>query len=448
MEVQSDFVEPATPALTRNNGSFWRAEDSGYHTSSFTPGSVAFSEISNENLDPAISQSQMRFSGQFQVYDVTPDSSINLPRKYVRAKKILSSTQTESTPESPIVRRGVKRAYHDDSEDSPPPSSLPTPTSAIAGGIQKLHVTESSWPSHTYYSSSSGNSRHSDILPNDLYHLNEYPQTLSYPTTPVKKICRTSCKLSPMRRSNKKLNFAIHSLSCESRGVIKHCPLQEPVRIPKFRPNQKIDIIKMLYQDAGVIPPIVKIMTYLPNKDICTFKSVSPLWCDVWNQLAAARKLELEKYLERKKDNQENIQKGLVRKNSDANHQRSLKEVHNLLNTSTTATSTPRSPPGTPRSNKFKKFTKSAQLDQRMQMSCVRCRQPSKVTKEASGEEWAECTSATCSFQFCKFCKCDRHPGKTCFKYDLNGPSPSKRKKSASAACTSKSKRNLYRLMI
>lgn len=89
----------------------------------------------------------------------------------------------------------------------------------------------------------------------------------------------------------------------------------------------------------------------------------------------------------------------------------------------------------------------SASLDSRLQLSCVRCNQPSKVTEESTGEEWAECTSSTCSYQFCRHCKCQRHPGKHCFQYDLNRPSPSKRKKNMCAVGTKNSKRNLRRLL-
>lgn len=80
-------------------------------------------------------------------------------------------------------------------------------------------------------------------------------------------------------------------------------------------------------------------------------------------------------------------------------------------------------------------------------MCCIRCHQPAKVTEEITGEEWAECSSATCAFQFCKFCTCERHPGKKCFVYDLEAPSPSKRKKTTCAVGTKKSKKNLRRLL-
>lgn len=89
----------------------------------------------------------------------------------------------------------------------------------------------------------------------------------------------------------------------------------------------------------------------------------------------------------------------------------------------------------------------SASLDSRLQLSCVKCSHPAKVTEEPTGEEWVECTNVTCAYQFCRSCNCTRHPGKSCFQYDLNAPSPSKRKKCEYAVGTKKSKKNLRRLL-
>lgn len=88
-----------------------------------------------------------------------------------------------------------------------------------------------------------------------------------------------------------------------------------------------------------------------------------------------------------------------------------------------------------------------ASLDTRMQLPCARCSLPAKVTEEPTGEEWVECTNATCSYQFCRACNCSRHPGKSCNQYDLNAPSPSKRKKCDYAVGTRKSRKNLRRLL-
>lgn len=85
-------------------------------------------------------------------------------------------------------------------------------------------------------------------------------------------------------------------------------------------------------------------------------------------------------------------------------------------------------------------------MDSRIQVVCSRCDQPAKVNKEDI-EEWGECTNITCAYQFCRFCRCDRHPGKKCRQYDLEGPSPTKRKINLNGMCTKKSKRTLRRLL-
>lgn len=354
MEVNLDFVEPATPALTHNNASFWRSEDSGYHTS-FTPGSVECSEISNENLEPSTSKGRICLSGQAHVnYDKTPEATFYLGRKYGRSKNVISVSQYESPNQSPIARRGVKRPYLDDAVEVTQ-SSIPTPTSMIAGGIQKLKVTADNMA----ISWSTISSNHSSTLTSELY-LNEYVNALSYPTTPVKKICRTSCKLSPMKRSTKKLNFAIHSLSCESNGLVKkHSrPHSKVVRTIQFRPDQKIDIMRMLYESARVMPPILKIFSFLSHEDIYNFSLVSSLWCQIWNQVSKqTKKQDYENFLKSARENQENKNKDQTPKKGDNIQMRSLKEVHNVLNAHV-ACSSPRSPPGTPRTNKFRKFTK------------------------------------------------------------------------------------------
>lgn len=87
-------------------------------------------------------------------------------------------------------------------------------------------------------------------------------------------------------------------------------------------------------------------------------------------------------------------------------------------------------------------------LDSRIQLLCVMCSQPAKVTEEPSGEQWAECTNPSCAYIYCRHCKSSRHPGKSCNQYDLDGPSPSKRKKKQVAIGTKKSKNNLRRLLI
>lgn len=352
MEVQPDVFESATPGLSYSNASYWKNEDSGYHTS-FTPGSIESSQLSNENIDPSVIQGQIRIAEIPSDFGSTPASNFHLARRCLRTPMNVRS-RIENIPESPIARRGIKRPYQHDDDVSY--SSTSTPTTKIAGGIQKLKVTENNTPSQTSLTVSSVHSSYSYSAASDLFHLNDYVPNLSYPTTPVKKICQTSCKLSPSKRSAKKINFAIHSLSCETRGVVKVRPHSKVVRTIHFRPDQKIDIVSMLYNNEGAIPPVTKILSYLSNEDIQTFCLVSPLWRDIWNDLGTLKKKEYKIFLKEIKDNQENKIE-LTRRNSDANQIRSMKEVHNVLNAHVVA-SYPRSPPGTPRTNKFKKFTK------------------------------------------------------------------------------------------
>lgn len=349
MEIQSVF-EPATPGLSYINASYWKNEDSGYHTS-FTPGSIESSQLLNEKIDSAIIQGQIRIAEIPSDYGSTPASNFNLARKFYRTPISLRS-RNENIPRSPINRRGVKRPYQYDDEVSY--SSTSTPTTKIAGGIQRLKVTDNNTPSQRSLTVSSVHSDYSTA--SDIFHPKEYIPNLSYPTTPIKKICQTSCKLSPSKRSAKKNNFTIHSLSCETRGVINQRPKPKVARTIQFMPYQKLDIVGMLYDHEGAIPPVTKILSYLSNEDIQTFRLVSPLWRHIWNDLGTLKKKQYKNYLKEKKDNRENIAVQ-ARRSSDGNQIRSITEVHNILNAHMVS-STPRSPPGTPRTNKFKKFTK------------------------------------------------------------------------------------------
>ncbi|KOB79378.1 putative F-box only protein [Operophtera brumata] len=213
-----------------------------------------------------------------------------------------------------------------------------------------------------------------------------------------------------------------------------------------FRSEHKVDVISKLLEEQ-YLPPIENIFNYLSNKDIHNFCLVSKNWNSTWNLVSHYNKRK-QTYLESlktAKENLENREKGLTPIKNVVKPKRHLKEIHNELNDNSVILPG-RSPPGSPRTNRFKKFTKSASLDSRAQAPCVRCNGPAKVTAETSGEVWAECKSGTCSYQFCKDCSCDRHPGKCCSQYDLSCPSPSKRKKSDCGVGTKKSRRNLRRL--
>lgn len=355
MEIQSVF-EPVTPGLSYINASYWKNEDSGYHTS-YTPGSIESSHLLNENIDSAIIQGQIRiaeipavYGSTPAVYGSTPAPNFHVTRKY-RRTPISIRSRIENIPESPVNPRGVKRPYQYDDDINY--SSTSTPTTKIAGGLQKLKMTGDT-PSQRSIIVSSVHSDYSTA--SDIFHSKEYVPNLSYPTTPIKKICQTSCKLSPSRRSTKKSSFTIHSLSCETRGVIKQRSHPKVVRTIQFMPDQKIDIVQMLYAREGAIPPITKILSYLSNEDIQTFCLVSPLWRNIWNDLGTLKKKRYKNYLKEKKDNRENCTVQ-AKRDSDGCQIRSVVEVHNVLNAHKVASS-PRSPPGTPRTNKFKKFTK------------------------------------------------------------------------------------------
>lgn len=350
MEIQSVF-EPITPGLAYINTTYWKNEDSGYHTS-FTPDTIENSQLSNENIDSSIIHGKIRIAEIPSDYGSTPSSNYRLARRYRRTPILIRST-IENIPESPISRRGVKRPYQYDDDDVSY-SSTSTPTTKIAGGIQKLKVTDNNTPSQRNISVSSTHSDYSSA--SDIFHPKEYVPNLAYPTTPVKKVCQTSCKLSPSKRSAKKNNFTIHSLSCETKGVVKQRPNSKVVRTIKFAPDQKIDIVWRLYAQERAIPPVTKILSYLSNRDIQVFRLVSPLWQHIWKDLGTSKKKQYKNYLKEIKNNQENITVQ-ARRHSAGNQICSVTEVRNVANAHVVAIS-PRSPPGTPRTNKFKKFTK------------------------------------------------------------------------------------------
>ncbi|CAK1539992.1 unnamed protein product [Leptosia nina] len=433
MDVHSEISEPLTPGLSYENSSYWKNEDSGYHTS-FTPGSLECSEVSNDSVNATLIKGSICFSVPYQVecYKLSPDVKLVPQNNYNFSTNFRNN---ECFKDSPISRRGIKRPFQEDCENiNTSYSSIPTPTTLIAGGLRKLKFHDGG------KTKAIKGSEYTESLHDTFYNIN------AFPSTPIKKSCRTSCKLnSPtsLKRPAKKLNFVMHSLSCEGKGLqaIPKASKSKAVKSIQFRPEQKIDIIGMLYKNANVTPPLMKIFSYLSNEDIFNFTLVSPLWTRVWEDVSkSSKQLEYSLYLRRSKENAEN--KEVAPKMCGQHTLKPLTEIHNIIPKKPGS-----SPPGTPRTIRFKKFAKAATLDIRKQLSCARCHQPAKVTEEPTGEEWVECTSVTCSYQYCKFCRCERHPGKTCFQYDLDGPSPSKRKKNPYAVGTKKSRKNLRRLL-
>ncbi|XP_026732185.1 F-box only protein 5-like [Trichoplusia ni] len=432
MDVHCDYGESTKSILSYDNiNCYSRAEDSGYHTS-FTPGSLERSDISSDFLDDRSVVTTTAFIDEIQVDYITPDGVYRCNQLKPR----------NDIAETPPQRRAVKRP-HSSIESAKHVTTIPTPTTWIAGKIQSLEVNEDKENATISIPTDSAHSTERNTR--FICRLNIREKTYSYPITPVKRNC-----ISPCKKSGRKLDFVIHSLSCEKRelqSVPEQVAQPEIVGTILARPDQKIDILRLLNQKSA-IPPLQKIFQYLNNEDICNFCSVSTTWSDIWNSHSTnEKKQEIKQHLRRAKENQENVSKeSRVKARGTKLYDGCLKEIHNEINDHH-VNKIPLSPQYSPRTNRFRKFLKCASLDSRLQLSCVRCSQPAKVTEEASGEEWVECTSATCSYQFCRSCNCSRHPGKSCIQYDLNAPSPSKRKKCDYAVGTRKSRKNLRRLL-
>lgn len=366
MNVHSELVEPATPVLSYDSMRFWRAEDSGYHT--FTPSSIDCSELSTENIDPSGSQGPICINrGTFPTsFKNTPESNPRVGYHY----SYTTNTLNESFPDRPSKRRGVKRPYQDETDTNDVSyGSIPTPTSVIAGQIQKLKVNDSANISGRY-SLTSFNSDYADT--SSFCNFN----SLSFPSTPVKKICKSSCKLnklksnhksSPLRPINnlncpprkfaRQLDFEIHSLACEPQSlqVIKPPPCSNKPLL-QFKPNQKIDIIKMLHEKVLCVPAISKIISYLSPADIFNFTLVSPIWLQVCEDVIEGRE-KLKQYLKLSKENQENKRHNSTPKNTSDVIRRKLKEIHNIENVEDASNSSS-SPPVSPRTRRFKTFSR------------------------------------------------------------------------------------------
>lgn len=352
--MNAEFVEPVTPASSYDKINNWNNEDSGYHTS-FTPGSVERSELSIENLDP---------KAFFKRKASDIHNSGSPKRKYARLKS--NTTYKDSFTISSPERRGKKRPFieHDSLDNSV--NSIPTPTSFIAGGIQRLKVNEAC----------------------DFYGFEESSNVLSYPTTPVKKICRSnisilspnsyncSYKSSPLRtvnntpslakRSAKKLNFnSLQKEDSTDQSICRNEKLRKkPCKAIKsiFRPEQKIDIIKMLYHKIHCVPAISKILSYLDNKEIYNFSLVSPIWLQVCEEVAAAKskREEYVKYIRNTKENSECRDKeksSTITSMTNEKSTSSLRDIHNIISVHHIH-SPKRSPPGTPRTMRFRRFIK------------------------------------------------------------------------------------------
>lgn len=340
MEIHSEYDEPSVSALSYENVSFSKTEDSGYHT--LTPKSIECVELSNDYLDQSVITSQA-ITGQIQFgyFHITPEVNIHLSRRYSH-----STANSDALLGTPPYRR--KRPHSSTTEKSDS-NSVPTPTSFISGKIRSLDVNE--------------NKENTEILspvisqcPENLKrHLFDYEQILTYPRTPVKK----NCLRSPCRKSARRSHFLIHSLSCDSNGL-QNKSKAKAVRTINFWPDQKVDIIKQLYYDKVVIPPVMQILGYLSNEDIHNFTLVSEDWKNIWKSVGGKnnKKKEFVGYLKTVKENQENKDKGVTPKANHVKLERHFREIHNEVYENPVKVTSASSPPVSPRTNRFRKFTK------------------------------------------------------------------------------------------
>ncbi|RVE44715.1 hypothetical protein evm_010619 [Chilo suppressalis] len=397
MNIPSSNRDLATP-LSYKSFSFCKTEDSGYHTSFASPSLEC--SISSETLDSSlVCPNYCKL--QVECYSITPKSDGRSNACYSNRTNTPISSETP-----PFIKRGIKRPYEEEKGQNENNCNIATPTSLIASEVRKLNVHDNKLNSTT----ASCDSGQLDTILNDI-HYKDYYEAISHPTTPIKKICRSSCNLSPFnrRKSARKVDFAIHSLSCE-RQVLKlqSKPQSKVAKSISFayKPNQKIDIIQMLYNHEDYCSTSIrKILSFLSQDDIYNFTLVSPVWCDIFK--STNTKQNCYSFFNNLKSNLENRDQTEVQRTDSYNQIKPLKEIQNV----NIAISTPRSPTRSPRTTRFNKFTKAASLDDRSQLVCINCRHPAKVTIEACGEEWVECTSTSCAHQFCRLCKCGRHPG-------------------------------------
>lgn len=351
MDFQTDFIEPTTPALTYNSiNRYSKNEDSGYHTS-YTPGSFQYSDLSNDSLNSHVMQRQF-CQIQVDCYDITPEVKLRFGQ---RLSKCSSSLNAYDQKDSPISRRAVKRSYQEDVENIEELSSIPTPTSLIAGCLRKLKFSDG-----TKINKNIVSTRYTNTVLQDFNYQHDIGGSeISYPTTPVKKICRSRCTLrSPLSLRKPVKKLITHSLSCEIEALqpVQNKKALECIKSYHFKPNKKVDIIQMLYEHAAM-PPIMEIFKYLSNEDIFNFSLVSNVWLKVWDDVS--KKLTVKqnfvKFMQKEKENQEN--KGTTPKDNSHTHIRRPMGVHNIAN-SNTMKNTVCSPTRSPRTNRFKKFTK------------------------------------------------------------------------------------------
>lgn len=347
MDIQSNSRDIATP-LSFKNLSFYKPEDSGYQTS-FATSSLECSSTPSELQDPSLLVANI-CQIKFDCYPITPRGEVTpLSGHYNSFNPSNSNSSNESTP---LARRGVKRR-HDEGQKEVYVSAVATPTSLIANEVQKLRVNDSKTVKTTSFDSG-----HIDTFVGETYSNDYFNTSEIHPSTPIKKICRDNCNLSPFnrRKSPRKVDFAIHSLSCE-KEVLKVQPKLQTKEVNcnkfKYKPNQKFDIIKTLYRYEGYCSPsIKKILGYLSKEDVFHFTLVSPVWCNIFKNVNT--KQTFKDFYTTVKNNLENWDKVETPKFEAGNNKRSLKEIQNF----NLMPHIPHSPTRSPRTTRFNKFIK------------------------------------------------------------------------------------------
>jgi hypothetical protein len=348
MNVQSSNLNLTTP-LSLKNLSFCKTEDSGYHTS-FASSSLECSNLCNESLEPSLVLPNY-CKIQVECYPLTPNSDVR-PTASGRYSCSRPKGSNGNFDDTPILKRGIKRPYEENIGQNGISFTVTTPTSIIASEVQKLKVNDTKINTTT----SSCDSGHLDSFLSDAFFKDYYGSAVTYPTTPIKKICRSSCNLSPFscRKSARKVDFSIHSLSCEGHVLkLQQKPQQKVLKSFVYKPDERIDIIKLLYKHEDYCSTSIrKILSYLPPEDEYKFTLVSPTWCSIYK--STNTKQYCQNFFETLKSNLENLDHGETPKISDNNQIGPLKEIQNI----NTLKSTLRSPIRSPRTTKFNKYTK------------------------------------------------------------------------------------------
>lgn len=330
MDVHSELVSSAKSALSFDNMKYYKAEDSGYHTS-FTPGSLEQSDLCSdldETLPPRTT------------YDATP----NYRRSRYGPLKVHNDISADS-------RRALKRPYPS-TELVKHVTTIPTPTTLLSGKIESLDVNEDKENSSVSIPPESPCSSNSSKR--FLYRLQVPEPVLPYPLTPIKR----NCRLGPCR-SAKKLEFSTHSLLCK-KSELQHVP-EESSKIQLIpilaRPNQKIDILRLLCETHAT-PALENILQNLNNEDTHSFCLVSKTWCQIWKLYSSKKKKRSYKeYLKTSQENQENCARESVSKTRSRKVHGYLRDLNNEI-IENPVNKAVRSPPSSPRSNRFRKFTK------------------------------------------------------------------------------------------